>query len=98
MNKTYVASNKDICRVTFKLPKEIEARTVNLVGEFNKWDKRATPMKRQKDGSFSVTLDLPAGQEFRFRYLLDDTLWENDWDADSYVPNGFDSEDSVVNT
>jgi hypothetical protein len=43
-------------------------------------------------------LDLQSGKEYRFRYLLDGTLWENDWDADSYVPNGFDGEDSVVTT
>jgi 1,4-alpha-glucan branching enzyme len=98
MKKTYVKSNKDICKVTFTLPKEIEAQSVALVGEFNNWDKKATPMKRLKDGSYSITLSLAAGKEYRFRYLLDGTLWENDWDADGYVPNGFDGEDSVVNT
>lgn len=98
MKKTYMKSNKDICRVTFTLPKEIEAKNVTLVGEFNNWDKNATPMKRKRDGSYSVTLDLQSGKEYRFRYLLDGTLWENDWDADSYVPNGFDGEDSVVTT
>ena len=98
MKKTYLKSNKDVCKVTFALPKEIEAQSVALVGEFNNWDKHATPMKRKRDGSYSVTLDLQAGKEYRFRYLLDGTLWENDWDADSYVPNGFDGEDSVVST
>jgi 1,4-alpha-glucan branching enzyme len=98
MKKTYMKSKKDICRVTFTLPKEIEAHSVALVGEFNNWNKNATPMKRKRDGSYSITLDLQAGKEYRFRYLLDGTLWENDWDADSYVPNGFDGEDSVVTT
>jgi 1,4-alpha-glucan branching enzyme len=69
-----------------------------LVGEFNRWDKHTTPMKRHKDGSFSVALNLEAGKEYRFRYWLDETRWENDWDADGYLPTGFNSEDSVVNT
>jgi hypothetical protein len=53
-------------------------------------------MKRRKDGCFSVTLTLPAGQQFRFRYLLDGTHWANDTTADAYVANPFGSEDSVV--
>jgi len=53
-------------------------------------------MKRRKDGSFYLTISLTPGRSYRFRYLLDDTRWENDWAADQYVPNDFGSEDSVV--
>jgi hypothetical protein len=53
-------------------------------------------MKRRKDGRFSVTLSLTAGQQYRFRYLLDGEHWVNDPAADASVPNGFGSEDSVV--
>ncbi len=98
MKKTYPKTQKGICKVTFGLPKEAGAQTAYLVGEFNDWGKSATPMKRKKDGGFSVTLNLETGKEYRFRYWLDGTRWENDWEADSYLPNGFDSEDSVVNT
>jgi 1,4-alpha-glucan branching enzyme len=98
MKKTYLKSKKGICKVTFKLPKEVAAQNACLVGDFNHWDKQAMPLKRNKNGSFSLALNLESGQDYRFRYWLDDTRWENDWDADSYVPNGFDSEDSVVRT
>lgn len=53
-------------------------------------------MKRTERGDFSVTLNLDAGKEYRFRYLLDGTRWENDAQADRSVPNEFGSEDSVV--
>jgi hypothetical protein len=53
-------------------------------------------MKKRKDGSFSRTVSLKPGKEFRFRYLLDGERWENDWAADKYVPNVFSTEDSVV--
>jgi len=53
-------------------------------------------MKQLKDGSFSTTLSLTPGNSYRFRYLLDEERWENDWDADLYLPNEFGSEDSVV--
>jgi 1,4-alpha-glucan branching enzyme len=96
MLKKNYSKTGQICRVTFKLPAEVEAETAALCGEFNDWDATAEPMKKLKDGSFSVTTSLDAGQSYRFRYWLDDERWENDWEADAYKPNDFGSEDSVV--
>ena len=90
---------KPECKVTFHLPSEAvaSAKDVHLVGDFNSWDTQATPMKKQRDGSFSVTLDLKPGHEYQYRYLLDATKWENDWDADKYVPSPLgDIENSVI--
>lgn len=53
-------------------------------------------MKRRKDGSFSTAVSLKPGQEYRFRYLLDGQRWENDDQADGYVPNEYGAEDSLV--
>ncbi|RMH00784.1 MAG: glycoside hydrolase [Chloroflexi bacterium] len=93
--KNYTKTGR-FCRVTFKLPAEVKAETAVLCGEFNEWRTDKHPMKRLKDGSFSVTVSLPAGKSYRFRYFLDGKRWENDWEADAYVPNEFGSEDSVV--
>ena len=84
------------CRVTFKLPASVTADHVTLAGDFNDWDQAKTPMKQLKDGSFSVTITLKPGAAYRFRYRLDGERWENDWEADAYLPNAFGSEDSVV--
>ena len=43
-----------------------------------------------------MTVDLEAGQAYRFRYLLDGQRWDNDWAADAYQPNDFGGDDSVV--
>jgi hypothetical protein len=53
-------------------------------------------MKKLKDGSFSATVSLDAGNKYRFRYLLDGERWENDWEADAYLPNEHGTEDSIV--
>lgn len=90
------AESKGLCMVTFELPAEVAATAVHLCGEFNDWSATATPLVRREDGSFTVTLPLDVGRTYRFRYLLDDERWENDWEADCYVPNEFGSEDSVV--
>lgn len=84
------------CRVTFKLPAEVEATQVALVGEFNEWSADSHQMKQLKDGSFSLTVSLPAGQDYRFRYLLDGERWENDWEADAYLPNTHGTDDSLI--
>jgi 1,4-alpha-glucan branching enzyme len=97
LKKRYLKT-KPVGKVTFKLPKEAAraARKVHVVGEFNDWDRKATPMARLKDGGFSVTLDLEPGREYRFRYLIDEQIWENDWEADKYEPSPYGAEDSVV--
>lgn len=95
LKKSYTKTGRT-CRVTFKLPAEVEAETAALCGEFNDWDANANPMKKLKDGSFSTTVSLEAGNSYRFRYLLDGTRWENDWEADKYAPNEHGSDDSIV--
>lgn len=95
INKAYTKTGRS-CRVTFDLPAETGASTAHLCGEFNEWDKTSHPMKRKKDGSFSLTISLKPGASYRFRYLLDGERWENDWAADTYVPNEFGTEDSLV--
>jgi 1,4-alpha-glucan branching enzyme len=80
--------------VTFELPPAVGAARAVVIGDFNGWHD-GKPMKRRRDGTFSATLRLAPGR-YRFRYLLDDERWENDWSADAYEPNGFGGEDSVL--
>jgi len=97
MEKKFLKT-RPICKVTFTLPGEAapKAETVCVMGEFNDWSRDATPMKRQKNGGFSVSLDLETGRSYRFRYLIDGRKFENDWAADRYEPNPYGGEDSVV--
>ncbi len=95
LSKSYTKTG-NFCRVTFKLAPEVETEAVHLVGDFNDWDTSSHPMKKLKDGGFSLTVSLPADKTYRFRYLLDGERWENDWAADAYVPNEYGSDDSLV--
>lgn len=94
--KEYMSGN--ICKATFRLPKDAApgARKVTIVGDFNGWDKGSNPMKKLKSGDFTITFELEAWREYRFRYLIDGELWENDWHADKYVKSPYGVEDSVV--
>ncbi len=95
IKKTYTKTGRS-CRVTFELPPEVNAQNACLCGEFNAWTPEANPMRRRKNGGFWLTISLKPGQQYRFRYLLDNERWENDWAADAYVPNPYGGEDSVV--
>lgn len=95
---------KTKCKVTFELPPALAegAENVNLVGDFNNWDEQATVMdkkeEKKKGTKFTITLDLDLGREYQYRYLVNGQRWENDWDADKYVPNPFSGDNSVVST
>ena len=95
--KQYLKS-KSVCKVTFKLSKEQahEADVVRLVGDFNQWDLSSPPMKKLKNGSFITTVNLTKDSQYQFRYLLDDKAWENDWDADLYIPSPISFADNSV--
>jgi hypothetical protein len=82
--------------VTFVLDPQVDATRAAVCGEWDDWATEAHPMEPAAEGGFRLTVELPAGRTYRFRYLLDGERWENDWAADAYVPNGFGGEDSLV--
>jgi len=87
----------NVVKVTFVLPAEVEAETVHLVGDFNDWQTSHT-MRRQKDRSWRITVDLKPGRKYQFRYLVDGERWLNDPQADKYIPNPYGDQNSVVVT
>ena len=95
--KQYLKS-KAVCKVTFKITKDEahEAESVRLVGDFNDWDTTSAPMKKLKDGSFTATIELDKDADYQFRYLLNDSEWENDWQADAYVPSAVSYDNNSV--
>jgi 1,4-alpha-glucan branching enzyme len=92
------AKDSNACTVTFSIPKEAacKAYSVHLVGEFNDWNEQRTPLKKSKDGSLSVAVELKAGREYQYRYLLDSRTWQNDYRADKYVYSPFGACDNSV--
>lgn len=85
--------------VTFEMPASIWADSIYLVGDFNGWNTTTHPLKqRHSDGVWEITLELDANQTYEYRYLINGTEWQNDWQADRYVANPYGSENSVVVT
>lgn len=97
--KKQFLKTKPTCRVTFCLPKTIvkSAKSVNLLGDFNNWDVKETPLMRTTDGKYLTELELETGKEYQFRYLVNRSIWMNDLRADKYVHSGIGySENSVI--
>jgi len=96
--KKYLKNKPEVCRVRFELNGEEakHAGEVCVAGDFNDWDIRAAPMTKKKN-CFTYTVDLPAGQDYRFRYVIDGTTWHNDAQADHFENSGLgDSLNSVI--
>jgi 1,4-alpha-glucan branching enzyme len=93
------SGDPDTMLVRFELPAAIWADSVHLVGDFNGWNQRSHPMKRDRsDGTWYIVLELERGREYQFRYLVNGSEWHNDWNADRYVTNPYGGTNSVVST
>ena len=97
LTKKFLKS-KPVCKVTFKLQSDSakEAKKATILGDFNDWNPKKGLMKKLKNGSFTATMDLDSGKEYQFRYLLDGETWENDDQADQYVPTGVSYDENCV--
>lgn len=95
ITKQYLKS-KPVCKVTFSI-EAADAKKVSVVGSFNEWNAKATPLKKLKNGTFKGTVDLDQDNSYEFKYIVDGEFI-NDSAADAYVWNDFASADnSVVN-
>ena len=81
--------------VVFELPSCVWADRIVVSGTFNNWDERAVTMHQDRDGVWRARLELPIGQRYEFRYLIDGR-WQTDYHADGFTENGFGSHNSIV--
>jgi len=89
-------STNGMASVTFILDPAVGGGRAVVCGDWNDWSPDRDAMSPAPEGGFTLTLELPAGPRYRFRYLVDGERWENDWSADDYLPNSFGTEDSVI--
>lgn len=98
--KKQFLKSKPVCKVSFKVSAEDAngASKIQVLGDFNNWDKSEKPMKVLKAGGFSQTIELESGKEYQSRYLLDGETWANEADADATVTNEFNELNDVIST
>ena len=87
-------------KITFTLPAAniIGASKCVLLGEFNNWNlEEGVYLKKQADGSMTAEVELTAGQDYQYRYLLSNGRWVND-DAEKITSemSGYPVVNSIV--
>jgi len=87
-----VASSAPEVHFTFSAP---NASSVTVVGTFNGWDTRATPLRRSANGEWNVDLPLGAGR-YNYMFVVDGRRWMLDPSAARDAADDFGTENSVV--
>jgi 1,4-alpha-glucan branching enzyme len=82
--------------VTFQIPGAVWADRIHLLGEFNGWSRDSLPLRPNRNGQWEVEVELEAGREYRFRYLIDGEYYGYDWQADKHLVGADGRCDSVV--
>jgi 1,4-alpha-glucan branching enzyme len=72
-------------RIQFILPDDVHDGPVSVVGTFNDWTPGVHKLVRRSNGTRSVSVEVPAGEEIRFRYLGSGGVW---FDDDAHLLEG----------
>ena len=83
-------------KVTFALPLDHTPVDVSVVGDFNGWDPGLHPLKKRSNGTRSVSVTVPSGASYQFKYLAADGTWFCDEAADDYTLNEYHATNSVL--
>jgi 1,4-alpha-glucan branching enzyme len=71
-----------------------EAKNVSIAGQFNNWDARALPMKKDKKGAWRIKIKLPQGA-CQYKYVVDGS-WAEDIAGRESEPNAFGTKNCIV--
>lgn len=87
-----MARQHDSKQQTFSFA-EPSAMTVQLVGDFTRWEENPITLKRGADGVWRAKVELEPGTH-HYRFLVDGQ-WRDDPECTLRVPNPYGSQDSV---
>ena len=92
------SNGKDGIKLTFTLSLADTPQPVSVLGDFNEWDPHAHPLKKRTNGTRSVSVVVPPGSAFAFKYLADGGTWFNDVEADEHTVNEYGEVNSIIRT
>ena len=87
--------NSEKVSVLFEFNSFDNAESIHIAGDFNAWTPDKTPLKKRRDGTWSVAVRLPRDSRHEYRLVVDGQ-WRADDCADDLVPNPFGGHNSVV--
>ena len=93
-----ITKSGDGVKVTFSLPLSEAPEPISVLGDFNDWSPLAHPLKKRSNGTRSVTIELPKGQRYAFKYLADGGTWFQDPTASDQTTNEYGETNSILVT
>jgi len=81
-------------KITFSFESS-DAREVSLMGDFNNWNPKKHPMKKDDNGKWTKAVILPPGQ-YEYKFLVDGQ-WKQDPRSDRICANKFGTYNNVFN-
>ena len=94
VSKKFLKS-KPVCKVTFAYDAP-EVEELALVGDFNNWDATATPLKKLKNGTFKVVINLETEKSYEYKYLSNGEYF-NDPEPEALIFNEYaNTENSLL--
>jgi len=81
-------------KITFSFESS-DAKEVILMGDFNNWNPKKHPMKKDDNGKWTKAVLLPPGQ-YEYKFLVDGQ-WKEDPQNDRTCSNKFGSYNNVFN-
>ncbi len=85
-------------KVTFVLTASDKDGPVSVLGSFNDWNPLVHPLKKRSNGTRSVTVEVPTGNEFQFKYLAEGGEWFCDPDVDAVEVTEYSVHNSLLRT
>ncbi len=83
-----IKSDATSTRIQFVLPDDVHTGPVSVVATFNDWAPGKHKLVRRSNGTRSVTVAVPKGEQVAFRYLGEGGVWFDDEDAHAITPEG----------
>lgn len=80
--------------VLFEVEMPGQAAPVCIAGDWNGW--QPEPMACDGADRYRARVVLAPGASYRFRYLLADGTWTNDFTADDFVENPYGGYDAMI--
>ncbi len=73
-----------------------DARSVELVGDFNRWGREPAPVRAERRGDRWVFRVPLAPGRYQYAFVIDGKKWLPDPDAPGIIPDGFGGRNSVL--
>ncbi len=95
--KKLFVKSKNAYKVTFSIPKENfkTEDVVKVLGNFNNWHWEEAISMSPKGSDLKAEILLSPDARYEYRFLLNDQVWFNDRDADTYAETPFGVKNSV---